>query len=265
MHADPRVRMEVHLNVGKYHAKPAKDDPRRCECRKRRPGPDGDKRCQNWKKTGRKFCEHHDTMYHGQRGQTALGPVDKTNRSRQRMVGRLPKVYSEHLSKSLAERVDGARSVGLDLGEELALVRVCALDAVMMYDAVEMASKVDARDGSPLPLETQLQCRVAAGQIVRDAAAEVASMAEKAAKVAESRQNMLSGTALAAVLADVIHAAHRTFGDDQPDKVREFARAIRDIRPLGGHTGTTITPDQDALAMDATVPAGPPQPTETQS
>lgn len=160
--------------------------------------------------------------------------------------------YSKTLSKALSEAVERHRDTGLDLTEELTLTRVAAEDAVTFYDAACLSIEEGVLTGAQADLARQ-----SAGTMMKMALSEVASMAHKAAAVAESRSNMLSGVALSNVLAQVIEAAHRVLGDEGADKAKALAAEIRKIRaPNSAAIGTTLTPDADVLAMDDTIPKG---------
>jgi hypothetical protein len=245
-------------NLGKFYSccAPDSDDPRRCQAFKTRrrnleTGELGPKiQCRRWRVTGECYCETHLRKFgRGKKQKTILGTIGN-NHAKARRVERLPMAYSKTLSKALIAACDRHRDTGLDLTEELILTRAAADEAVQMFDAVLLGCEAGI-----VPPEKQTDVKLSAAAVMKSALVDVAAMAQRAASVAESKANMLSGLALSNVLAEVIEATHAEFGDDQPDRVKALADRIKKIKmPTDKVEGTMITPDVDVTAMDATIP-----------
>jgi hypothetical protein len=176
---------------------------------------------------GSRFCTSHG-------GRLKRKPVRITN---------LPKFYSVHLSKTLQEAVeealDSAPEDQLNLYEELAVMRASAADICKMYDAC--------------PND---KTRMAAGGLLRDTMQEVARLCESAARVRASANDKLSIHNLSVVIAQVVRCAWEVFGDDE-ERAQQFEDLIREkVRMPEETRGTSITPDQDVMDMDASVPGG---------
>lgn len=173
----------------------------------------------------------------------------------------IPVAYSKYLSNTLAERImelaSGSRDEQLDLSEDLALVRLTARDAAVMYDAL-CQTPVMSAEGRPI--EAVLQARLAAGAILREALKEVADMCERYVKVAYApSRSQISVLNLDMILSQVVTEAYDVLGEspDMIAKVMELSQRVKAIRLPDENIGTTITPDMDVLAMDRTIPASP--------
>lgn len=154
-------------------------------------------------------------------------------------------MYSKYLSKKLTDRMKELS--GLDkfnLEEELKLMRIAALDVVQTYDAV-----------ATLEGNEHQAAKVSAGLIMREALEAVIDAADKIASVEAKRNDKLDIGTLHVVVNQIVEKAHKVFGEDNIDLIRAFADECREIRlPSDEAKGTTITPDQDVLEMDSTVP-----------
>lgn len=183
-------------------------------------------RCNKWALKGSEFCSTHGgRLYHKH-------PVRTYH---------LPRFYSKHLHRTLSEVIEEALAASpreqLNLSEELAVMRATAADVCKLYDAC-----------------TSFTTRVKAGDILRSVMKEVVSVCESAARVEALAKDKLNVHNLAYVISQVVRCAYDVFSDDLP-KAKEFETLIREtIRVPNEAQGTTVTPDQDAMDMDGTIP-----------
>ena len=174
---------------------------------------------------GREFCRTHGGRYR------------KSVR-----VKHLPTIYSKFLRDSLAELIEtqlGASSEKqLAVHEELAVMRATAVDTCKLYDASSSA---------------QASTRLAAGDMLRSTMAEIIKAVEAAVRIQTASKETLSVHNLSFVIDQMVRIAHEVFGSDHA-KAREFERLVRETLKVDSGAGTRITPDQDVLEMDASVP-----------
>jgi hypothetical protein len=191
-------------------------------------------------------------------------PEDRSEalRTLRNLKEHLPVAYSKYLGDTLAERIkelaEQPPEEQLDLSEDLALVRITARDAAIMYDALYAQELSDVTEGTT---KTRLlEARLAAGQILRDALKQVADMCEQYVRVAYAPNRATVGvTNINLVVGQLMQEAHEVFGEspEMIAKVMELADRAKRIRLPNEDQMTTITPDMDVLAMDKTIPAAP--------
>lgn len=196
--------------------------PRRCQGMGRHSGV----RCKNWADTGSKFCRFHG------------GHLGK----RHARVDKLPQMYSKHLTHTLQKVVEETLTQSiqdqLDLTEELAVIRGTVIDVCKLFDLTEEGG----------------DARLTAGALLRATLREVVSSCEAAARVAAISRDRISVHNLSNVLNQVVRCAWQVFGDDH-DKAREFEKLIKTTVRLPDEVlGTSITPEQDVLEMDDSIP-----------
>lgn len=203
--------------------RPADDDARRCQARRR-----SGEQCRRWAMRDSKFCP-----FHGGR-----------QRGKLRLAG--PRFYSAFLKTTLKKAV--ARSMRaspahqLSLNEELALVRHYAGQAVAMYGAA---------------VETGRQELVAAaGTVMCEVLERVRAMCESASRLALATDDRVSVHNLAFVVNQVVHVVYKVLGDEDEDKAQAIAVALQEelLVDDGSPRGTTLTPEADAADMIDTVP-----------
>lgn len=203
-----------------------------------RSGKHAGEQCPHWALRGQRRCRHH-----GGRGGATRGVAARMFR-----LKRYPAVYSKYLSDKLLSKMAEAsgQKDALDLSEELKLVRVAALDAVQLYDVTQQLPSDD---------KSAQEMRLAAGLVMREALEAVGDMAKRAADIEKSRDDRVGVGQLHVIVAQIVDMAYEAFGDEHVALVRKFAEQIKTIRlPSDEVKGTMITPDQDVLAMDETVP-----------
>lgn len=232
-------KLEKWIDHGKHFGEP------RCQARLSRSQSVLREQCKNPAVEGSRWCKHHGRKKHHRALLVAAGArVSGDGR-----LGDVPAVYKKAMSRSLREAVDEmmerAPAEQVALYEELALMRHTALQAVVLYDAALQTNK------------SELVAN--ASQMLREALREVADMAQACSRVEQSSQDKLSLTQVSVIIDQIVRVAYDVFGGEQEDlqKVTIFAEAIkhRVKLPTLENRGTTITPDQDVLEMDATVPA----------
>lgn len=173
----------------------------------------------------------------------------------------LTKVYRSVLSPALRQVIDDQLNgrmpaEQLQLYEELALMRHAATQAVVLYDAavqlVNSKDKGDAQAAATLMSATEL---------MKAALKDVADLAKAAAQIDNMAQDKLSVQQLAVVVDQMVRVASDVFTAHgvADEVVEQFAGEVKDrVKiPMLETRGTLITPDEDVIAMDATVPSGP--------
>lgn len=154
---------------------------------------------------------------------------------RTRVTKTVQELLDEHLSQPAHEQVQ--------LLEELALSREAAGEAVAMYCIVKELPPGPKRD----------EMMIAAVELMKGQLDYVKSMALAANSILNAGK-ALGINDLSCVRDQMVRAAFETFGDDP--RVKDFERILREVKvPLAdGAQGTTLTPDQDVMDMDETVP-----------
>lgn len=170
--------------------------------------------------------------------------------------GYMTRFYYKTFKPTLAKRVEELLSESLPLDqlkidEELALIRVTAQDAVELYSNVSEQKPND------------VEARLSAGIVMSTAMQNVIKAVDTASKIEEVKQKVAGAfvNSMSAVCTAVMRAAWDAFGDDYrmkifEDKLKEHL-VIREVPGAEGLDGTTLMPYDDALAMDASVPAVP--------
>lgn len=213
--------------------RPAANSPRRCQALLlKRHG----RQCRRWALKGSKFCP-----FHGGRKKKLLHNVDR------KMPGIYSKKLGPTLAKALEEAVSQPNGEMLRVYEELALVRLSSQESVRLFSAV-----YELPDDHPKKSESLLMT----GSLMRESLQEVIKVAQTAASIESQQNDRVSIQHLAAVVEQIVRLAYEAFGEDHLDLVQNYESLIRGkVRlPKPGSDGTTITPDQDVMEMDDTVP-----------
>jgi len=168
--------------------------------------------------------------------------------------------------KAVIDRIKSAPDF-LDVSEEVAHVRVVHEQNVAVYDAVfENQDQLGDKRDEALRL---------AGSLLNSSADDVIRAVEKAARIQVAMVDKVSPFALEATVRQISQFVFRAF--DMPDiqpgddietqklkveaklRLQKFNRMMSDelCLPTMKSLGTTITPDQQVLAMDASIPSGP--------
>lgn len=168
----------------------------------------------------------------------------------------LPTFYRTHLSHTLTQAlalVAENDQQALELREELRLIRVAADQSVTLYG--------EALDVRAIAVDEETKKK--AQQVVDDAAAamkaalrDVSDHVLTAAKVESLSKDVFSPAAVRQLVDQIVRIAYEACGEEHTAIAERFNEMIRrDLRLLAGDPrGTSITPDQDVLEMDRTVP-----------
>lgn len=166
---------------------------------------------------------------------------------------RLPMFYSKVLTKSLREFVaeccEQEPHKQLALWEELALLRDKAALVVGLY------GKMKEKFGDD-PTPDQLTALMRVGDMMELALKAVAEMSMRQSTLLNAGKDKVTVFNIEYAVQQVVRIAHQAFGNSP--EVVEFERMVRDnVKIAAGPEGTTLTPDQEALALDALVPSPP--------
>lgn len=199
---------------------PAADSPHRCHANRR-----NGERCKKWSLTRSAYCQ-----FHGGRRTANVN------------IGHLPVFYSKVLNQTLQDALKAAVETDpheqLNLFEELALMRMTAADAVQLWGIASEKGSIDSR--------------IAAGEIMKAALAEVVKTCEVAARVSATGADKVSVHNITHVVRQIVRIAFEVMGKEE---AQLFERLVRErVKVSTGTTGTTSTPDEDVAEMDGTIP-----------
>lgn len=228
-----RQREPYHLN-----GTPPEDHPRRCQHKAKGTG----ERCKKWALRDARFCRSHRGRYDQRLQREGESNVDP------RMF------YKRHLRQTmrdaLQEALDQDPSEQIQLYEELALCRMSAGQAVALWDAATAAYEAADEERKGKFLDATLM----AGDVMRSALREVRDTAEKISTMQVRTKGYISVHDLQHWVNSLVVCVYRACGDNE-DIAIAIEQNIRTLIKLPDTSlGTTITPDQDVLAMDDTVP-----------
>lgn len=234
--------------------KPPEDHPRRCQ-HIRVTGSGIGTRCKRWALKRATKCKRHG----GTMQQRSYGKITTP-----KMVGcgirGLPMFYGKVLGKTLSEKlkelVEKPNHEQLDLREEIALAKISAADMVQLYDGVSVLLEQETDDARRSQLA---QAKITTGAQMRMVLGDVVDMCDKVTRVEAGMKDKVTIQNIVIIVNQITRIAYEVFGDNDMQKCFEFERRIKEqVRlPSEGPEGTTITPDQDVLEMDDTVPAAP--------
>lgn len=174
-------------------------------------------------------------------------------------------VYCKDISQSLRERVKRYIKKERDLDEELALLRMITHDCVVAYDAVLELLKKVTDPGKRMQLLSQ------AGALVTGAANQVRDMELAIHRISQGNDGMYSPAEVQQLLYRALKIFDVHLGRALQDPVNldvnaftlEVKNALDTVVDATSSTNgqmlmTTLEPaDQEAEAMDDTVPASP--------
>lgn len=206
-------------------------------------------RCKRPAMRDSRFCYQCGKRRHVRELRIAAGV-----RGKGKSIKGLPVVYSKILSSNLRDAIDDMTSVSpaeqLGLYEELALIRHSAMQAVAMYDGA-----CNMEDGTKKPALVQ-----AASALMRSALSEVVNTAKTISTMESQAADKISLTQVGVIVDQLVQVAYDVFHDADPELVEQFAERVktRVKLPHLETTGTAITPDQEVIEMDGTIP-GPPK------
>ena len=203
--------------------------------------------CSTWACVGERFCRNHNKG----RSKRKHGGTRRLHNGKYRGKP-MPRFYSKFLTRTLSDAVEEALAVSpkeqLQLFEELALIRDYAGQGVQLYSQAREAAAAH-------PDNAKLQdLVVAAGGLMLDQLRSVINTCESAARIDAAAKDKVSVHTMHFFVDQIVRIAFESFGDDE--RAHEFERQIRtNIKlPSAGNEGTSLTPDMDVIAMDASVP-----------
>lgn len=162
----------------------------------------------------------------------------------------MSKFYTRVLSKTMAEIMES--HLGLPAAEQVSLLEELSLSRQMQAEAIAMYAAVEAMPEGEK--RTALMPQVAG--LMMEALKFVQSMSESAARILNTGKDKLAFENLSTIQQQLLRAAHTTWGNDDP-KIKEFNEQLRKILVPVDVAGTHLTPDQDAMDMDSTIPRKP--------
>lgn len=239
--------------------RPPEGHPRQCT-KVRRNG----KRCGKWANRGSDRCESHPR-----------------SKSRDQRIGvrteHLPRFYRDRLTRTLTEVVDSMlgepahEQVGLY--EELALLRDVAGQVVQLYGTARDAR--DEHEAALVDVSPDDEQGVAAWQERADALEgalaesaqmmvsqlnQVRDLATAIVRNEAVSKDKLSVHTLHGAMRQVVRIMYEVCGEENQHlavQLEERVKAEVVLPVAGGTEGTDVTPDQDVLSMDDTVPGTP--------
>lgn len=180
----------------------------------------------------------------------------------------MPKFYRHTLTKTLQSVVEEhlrlSNAEQIQLYEELALLRHNAGLAVEQYgkayDMLLQARASQKQDLIALAEETLLE----AAEAMKSQLREVRDTCKTIAEIEAKATNNITVFTLHGVVRQMVFLLYETLGPDNMELAHQFEEMVRRdvVLPASEVKGTTITPDQEVLAMDATVPFAAPDETD---
>lgn len=218
-------------------------------------------RCQWWALKGVIYCRQHG----GRKLQAAAGlKVKSADPRHASQLGTslhgvhvfYSKVLGKTLHDKLKEIVESPGHEQFNLREEIALTKISAGDTVQLYDGVCTLLEVE---GDEKKRQALAEAKLITGAQMRGVLGEVIDMCDKAARVEAAGKDKVTVQNIVIIVNQIVRVAYETFGINNLDLCYEFERRIKEqVRlPNEGPEGTTITPDQDVLDMDDTIPGRP--------
>ena len=153
--------------------------------------------------------------------------------------------YAKVLNKTLLETVQSqlneSPSKQLSLLEELALVRTHCTTVVAMYSACIEGGKQD------MVLQV--------GTLMVDLIKHIQSLSISAAHIEDRGQDQVSIHTIEFVMNQITRIAYDCFGGDTEEAINFESRIRNEVKlPKTKQEGTNLTPEDDVINMDSTVP-----------
>lgn len=233
---------------------PPADHPRRCQ-HLRTYGAYIGTRCKKWALKGATRCARH-----GGRTQQRFGGKISTPKFVAQGTKGLPVFYGKVLGKTLHDKlkelVEAPNHEQLNMREEVHLAKISAADMVQLYDGVSTLLESCPDDNQRKKLA---EAKLVTGAQMRAVLGDVIDMCDKVVRIEAGLHDKVTIQNIVIIVNQISRLAYEVFGEEHMDKCLEFERRIKaEVRlPSEGPEGTTITPDQDVLEMDDTIPALP--------
>lgn len=210
--------------------------PRLCKCVKR------GVQCWQFALRGSDYCRFHG----GKRSKsTRLHPIGADEMALKFYGKRLGPKLTAYVEEMLAQ----PHNEQLRLNEELALMRVCAGDALSLYSAAnELPENVKNRN----------EMIANAATIMQASLEQVVKTCEIAARIDAMAKDKFSVHTLQDVVSQLTKLVHDCFAHDEAALLLFDSRLNAELRlPKTTADGTLLTPDMDVMAMDSTIPREP--------
>ena len=261
---NPEVAAISHLNdkpLGYYKSgdrqiagPPPTDHPRRCQ-HIYVTGVRIGRRCKRWALKGATKCPRH----HGRQEQRSITKHHGIAYPKRQFGKGIHVFYAKVLGKTLQDKlkeiVESPNHEQMNLREEIALAKISAADTVQLYDGVCALYET----APPEKRATLGEAKLQTGAVMRSVLGDVVDMCDKVTRVELAMKDKVTVQNIVIIVNQITKIAFDVFGVDNIEACYEFERRIKDqVRlPSDGPEGTTITPDQDVLEMDDTIPARP--------
>lgn len=158
----------------------------------------------------------------------------------------MPRFYRQHLTQTLNEAV--AAQLNTDPKEQVSLFEELALMREHTGQLVRLWSQA-------IEQEAKEELIIACGTEMQLALQEVAKLALAANNVMRTGKDQYSVHDLKYVVMQLTRIMYDVCGDDHSDLAKKFEAMVDDKLVLPkSPEATTLTPDQDVLSMDDTVP-----------
>ena len=185
-------------------------------------------------------------------------------------INKLPGVYSNYLKSSVLERFRACGRLSkaelFSNREELQLAKTAEQDVIALYHHIQEVTQkeldqLETLDGGEVErervIQDVLQKRVAAGGIMMEVLHRVVDLSGKIQAIENGKQNAVSTQDFENIVNKFVGDVYTVLGSDESmlPKIKELAKRMRATKIANGAPqGTTITPDQDVIEMDATIP-----------
>lgn len=234
--------------------------------------------CNRRKTPGGKFCKQHANHSKNVREVNALG-IESTTGGHEIEVGRsieyiLPKERMSFYARVLGPKLKAvleecaAEYKRHNIDEEILITKAVSRDALIVLDSLHELPD------TALPRETRAKLLTEAGSIVNQTMEQATRLVERSAKIHALTADKISPTVVDDMVQQMCRFVYLAFeakhNSGHPDftdfdeavnkilmeRISKFDKMISDDLQLPSlkALGTTITPDQQVLAMDDTVP-----------
>lgn len=210
--------------------------PRLCKCVRK------GNLCWQFALRGSDYCRFHGG---GRKKSKRLNPIGADEMALKFYGKRLGPKLNAYVEEMLSQ----PHNEQLRLNEELALMRVCAGDALALYNA---ASEL------PETVKNRSEMVANAATIMQVSLEQVVKTCEIAAKIDAMGKDKFSVHALQDVVSQLTKLVHDCFSHDEAALMVFDHRLNAELRlPKTTADGTVLTPDNDVLQMDKTIPRSP--------
>lgn len=207
-------------------------------------------RCKRWALKGKKYC-----FKCGQRSKPQIAEAARYVTRNKMTIRFYRKFLGPSLREAMEEMLCAREDEQMSLLEELALMRNMAGEAIGLYQGALSIGLLP--NGQPDPTKEQAR-RLAitnAVSLMSASLEQVRVMAKTASDISAQGKDKYSIATLEVIVEQIVKMVDQCFGDND-EGIKAFNLLIRENLkiPKRGVDGTELTPDQDVLDMDATIP-----------